>query len=74
MYLIITDSNAFKAIREKRDNSLYAEINTNDEYGYMSTSIWNYPEICEMISHSSRKPVSQVYEKQTTTTIKPIII
>ena len=49
-------------MREKRDNSLYAEINTHDEYGYMSTSIWNYPEVCEMISHSSRKPVSQVQD------------
>ena len=49
-------------MREKRDNSLYAEINTHDTYGYMSTSIWNYPEVCEMISHSSRKPVSQVQD------------
>ena len=48
-------------MREKRDNSLYAEINTHDTYGYMSTSIWNYPEVCEMISHSASKPVSQVH-------------
>lgn len=62
MYVIITDFNAFKAMREKRDNSLYAEINTHNTCGYMSTSIWNYPEVCEMISHSSRKPVSQVQD------------
>ena len=62
MYVIITDFNAFKAMREKRNNSLYAEINTHDEYGYMSTSIWYYLEVCEMISHSSRKPVSQVHD------------
>ena len=62
MYVIITDFNAFKAMREKRDNSLYAEINSHKDYGYMSTSIWNYPEVCEMISYSSRKPVSQVQD------------
>ena len=28
----------------------------------MCTSIWNYPEVCEMISHSARKPVSQVQD------------
>lgn len=49
-------------MREKRDNSLYAEINTHDEYGYMSTSIWNFFEVFEMISHSSRKSVSQVHD------------
>lgn len=49
-------------MREKRDNSLYAEINTHDEYGYMSTSVWNFVEVCEMISHSTRKPVSQVHD------------
>lgn len=49
-------------MREKRNNSLYAEINTHDEYGYMSTSVWNFFEVCEMISHSSRKPVSQVHD------------
>lgn len=62
LYVIITDFNAFKTMREKRGNSLYAEINTHDTYGYMSTSIWNYPEVCEMISHSSRKAVSQVQD------------
>ena len=49
-------------MREKQDNSLYAEINTHKDYGYMSTSIWSYQEVCEMISHSSRKPVSQVHD------------
>ena len=62
MYVIITDFNDFKAMREKRDNSLYAEINTHDEYGYMSTSVWNFVEVCEMISLSARKPISQVHD------------
>lgn len=53
---MITDFNAFKAMREKRDNSLYAEINTHEDYGYMSTSIWSYEEVKDMISHTARKP------------------
>lgn len=59
---LITDFNAFKAMREKRDNSLYAEINTHEDHGYMSTSIWSYEEVKDMISHTARKPRAFVDE------------
>lgn len=59
---MITDFNAFKAMREKRDNSLYAEINTHKSDGYMSTSIWRYEEVRDMISHTARKPRAFVDE------------
>lgn len=59
---MITDLNAFKAMREKRDNSLYAEINTHKIDGYMSTSIWSYEEVRDMISHTARKPRAFVDE------------
>lgn len=59
---MITDFNAFKAMREKRNNSLYAEINTHEDYGYMSTSIWSYEEVKDMISHTARKPRAFVDE------------
>ena len=62
MYVIITDFNAFKAMREKRDNSRYAEINTHNDYGYMSTSVWSYEELKDMISHTTRKPRAVVDE------------
>ncbi len=59
---MITDFNAFKAMREKRDNSLYAEINTHEDHGYLSTSIWSYEEVKDMISHTARKPRAFVDE------------
>lgn len=53
---MITDFNAFKDMRVKRDNSQYAEINTHEDHGYMSTSVWSYEEVKDMISHTARKP------------------
>ena len=55
---MITDFNAFKAMREKRDNSLYAEINTHEDHRYLSTSIRSYEEVRDMISHTVRKPLA----------------
>lgn len=49
-------------MREKRDNSRYAEINVHKDYGYMSTSIWSYEELKEMLFHTTKKPRAVVDE------------
>lgn len=62
MYVLITDFNAFRAMREKRNSSRYAEINTHKDYGYMSTSVRSYEEVKEMLQHTLQQPQKAVNE------------